>query len=257
MAYDAIVFFDLDGTLFDNDKHVLPASIDAIKQMAQQNILSVVSTGRNIFEIQYVLDETGINSVVSANGSYVQYEGKKLHAEEIDPELIATFTDYANRQGDAVAYFNNRGFRLSKENDLTRPNFKLLRLDAKVDPDFYRKEPINFMNVFNTNKEDQYTAEFKNQLSLVRNNPRCLDTMKAGVSKKTGIEILLSAAKLENIPTYAFGDQLNDLQMFDVVDNPIAMANGHQLAKEKASYVTTSNVTDGIVHGLKHFNLIK
>lgn len=255
--YDAIVFFDLDGTLFDDQKNVLPASINAIKQMSQHNILSVISTGRNIFEIQNVLDETGIDSAVSANGSYVQYQGQKLHQEVIDKTVLADFTDFANQEGDAVGYFNNRGFRLSEANDLTTTNFKLLRLDARVDPTFYEHEPINFMNVFNTDKEAQYQEKFKGVLSLVRNNPRALDTMKAGVSKRTGIEILLDAAHLANIHTYAFGDQLNDLQMFEMVDTPIAMANGHDLAKQKAAYVTTSNMNNGIVNGLKHFNLIK
>ncbi|MFC6255032.1 Cof-type HAD-IIB family hydrolase [Secundilactobacillus hailunensis] len=255
--YDAIVFFDLDGTLFDDQKNVLPASIDAIKQMSKNNILSVISTGRNVFEVQYVLDETGLDTIVSANGSYVQYQGKKLHQEVIDEDVLDDFTDYANQQGDPVGYFNNRGFRLNKANDATTANFKLLRLDAQVDPDFYHHEPINFMNVFNEDKEKQYQERFKGVLSLVRNNPRALDTMKAGVSKRTGIQILLEAAHLGNVPTYAFGDQLNDLQMFDMVDTPIAMANGHKLAKEKAAYVTTSNMNNGIVNGLKHYNLIK
>lgn len=255
--YDAIVFFDLDGTLFDDQKNVLPSSIDAIKQMAQHNILSVVSTGRNIFEVQYVLDETGIDSIVSANGSYVQYQGKKLHQEVIPTSVIDDFTKYANEQGDPVGYFNNRGFRLNRANEATTENFKLLRLDPIVEPDFYKKEPINFMNVFNEDKEEAYQKEFEGVLSLVRNNPRALDTMNAGISKRTGIKILLDAAHLNNIPTYAFGDQLNDLQMFEMVDTPIAMGNGHKLAKEKAKFVTTSNMDNGIVNGLKHYDLIK
>ncbi|MBP0485245.1 HAD-IIB family hydrolase, partial [Sagittula salina] len=71
--YKAVVFFDLDGTLFDNQKNVSDDNIAAINQLRENNILPVISTGRNIFEIQYVIDATGINSLVSANGSYVQY----------------------------------------------------------------------------------------------------------------------------------------------------------------------------------------
>lgn len=252
----AIVFFDLDGTLFDDDKHILPSSLVAIHQLQHKDILPVISTGRNIFEIKSLLDETGIDSVLSANGSYVQYRGQKLLAETLVPKLIEEFTDFATQQGDVVGYFNNRGVRLNKENDLTRANFKALRLTAKVDPKFYLKEPINFMNVFNTDKEGLYQTQFKDKLSLVRNNPRALDTMKFGVSKRTGIEALLKTAHLDGVHTYAFGDQLNDLQMFDVVDTPIAMGNGHKLAKEKAAYITTTNMDDGIANGLKHFKLI-
>ncbi len=73
-----LYFFDLDGTLFDNEKNVSDENVAAINELRENNILPVISTGRNIFEIQYVIDATGINSLVSANGSYVQYEGKKI-----------------------------------------------------------------------------------------------------------------------------------------------------------------------------------
>lgn len=255
--YEAVVFFDLDGTLFDDDKHVPAQSIAAIKEMSANNILSVISTGRNVFEVQNVLDETNITSIVSANGSYVQYEGKKLHQEVIDTDLIQAFTAFANQLNNPVAYYNNRAFRLTEENVDTIENYKLLHLEPHVDPTFYQKEPINFMNVFNRDQEDLFSKKFNGELSLVRNNPRCLDTMKAGVSKRTGIEILLSAAHLEGIHTFAFGDQLNDLQMFDMVDTPVAMGNGVPEAKQKAAFVTTTNMDNGIVNGLRHFDLIK
>ena len=48
---------------------------------------------------------------------------------------------------------------------------------------------------------------------------------------------------------------INDLQMFDVVDTPIAMGNGHKLAKEKAAYID-NDMDDGIANGLKHFKLM-
>ncbi|KJW12019.1 Cof-type HAD-IIB family hydrolase [Levilactobacillus spicheri] len=252
----AVVFFDLDGTLFDDQKRVLPASIAAIHEMQAHEILPVIATGRNIFEIQDVLDATGIDAVVSANGSYVQYQGQRLSAAVIAPDLLTRLTAFAREQGDPVGYFNNRGFRLSQATQDTRDNFKLLRLHAVVDPDWYRTQDINFLNVFNRDKEAQYNQQFAGQLSFVRNNPRALDTMVTGVTKQSGIQTFLQRAHLTGVKTYAFGDGLNDLQMFDEVTVPIAMGNGVPQAKAQAAYITTTNTTDGIVQGLRHFGLI-
>lgn len=252
----AVVFFDLDGTLFDDAKNVLPESIAAIHQLQAHDVLPVIATGRNVFEIQDVLDATGIDAVVSANGSYVQYQGQRLSAAVIEPAVLTAVTQFAAQQGDPVGYFNNRGFRLSQATPDTRANFKLLRLNAVVDPDWYRTQSINFLNVFNRDKLKLYQDRFAGQLSFVRNNPRALDTMVTGVSKQTGIRTFLRAAHLETARTYAFGDGANDLQMFDEVDVPIAMGNGVPAAKAQAAYVTTTNQTDGIVHGLQHFDLI-
>lgn len=255
--YQAIVFFDLDSTLFDDHKNVLPASIAAIHEMQQHHILPVIATGRNIFEIQYVLDATGIDSVVGANGSYVQFEGKRLTASIIDQPTLAAITAFANAHHDPLAYYNRAGFRLSQANADTTENFQLLRLNPVVDPDWYQHQEINFINVFNRDKDHLYHDQFAGQLDLVRNNPRCLDTMVHGVSKQSGIQALLDKADLQDVKTYAFGDGYNDLQMFDEVDVPISMSNGVPEAKAKAAYVTTSNTTDGIVHGLRHFGLIQ
>lgn len=255
--YQAIVFFDLDSTLFDDHKNVLPASIAAIHEMQQHHILPVIATGRNIFEIQYVLDATGIDSVVGANGSYVQFEGKRLTASIIDQPTLDAITAFANAHHDPLAYYNREGFRLSQANADTTENFQLLRLNPVVDSDWYRHQEINFINVFNRDKDQLYHDQFAGQLDLVRNNPRCLDTMVHGVSKQSGIQALLAKAGLQNVKTYAFGDGYNDLQMFDEVDVPISMGNGVPEAKAKAAYVTTSNTTDGIVHGLRHFGLIQ
>lgn len=49
---------------------------------------------------------------------------------------------------------------------------------------------------------------------------------------------------------------MNDLEMFGAVDYAIAMENAVPLLKEKASFVTKDNNSDGIMLGLKQFDLI-
>lgn len=254
--YNAIVFFDLDGTLLLDNKQIAPSTIAAIDELRHNHILPVIATGRNLFEIAYVLDQTKIDSVVSANGSYVTFQGQKLHADIIPADIITNLNTFAVSQNDPVAWFNNRSFALSKETKATDDNFKLLHLQPHVSQNWYQDHPVNFLFVFNADKEQLYQQRFAGQLSFVRNNPRGLDTMVDGVSKKTGIVQLLHHAGLSNIPTYGFGDQLNDLEMFDLVDHPVVMDNGNSEAKKKAEFITKSNMDNGIVYGLKHYHLI-
>ncbi|MCZ3011402.1 HAD hydrolase family protein, partial [Acinetobacter baumannii] len=61
---------------------------------------------------------------------------------------------------------------------------------------------------------------------------------------------------LESVPTYAFGDGPNDLEMFQVADYSVAMGNGIAALKERASFISASNIDGGIVKGLDYFNLI-
>jgi hydroxymethylpyrimidine pyrophosphatase-like HAD family hydrolase len=59
---------------------------------------------------------------------------------------------------------------------------------------------------------------------------------------------------LEN--TYAFGDGVNDLCMIEAAGHGIAMGNAVDALKEKAEFITTPILEDGVYNGLKHYNLI-
>ena len=56
--------------------------------------------------------------------------------------------------------------------------------------------------------------------------------------------------------TMAFGDGGNDIPMLKHVAISIAMGNANDDVKEIANYVTNDVEHDGIIHALKHFNLL-
>ncbi|RRK10505.1 Cof-type HAD-IIB family hydrolase [Lactiplantibacillus garii] len=254
--YQAVVFFDLDGTLMRDDKTVAPSSVAAIQQLKANHVLPVIATGRNVFEVADIMQTTGIDSIVSANGSYVAYQGHFLSVHAIDKAILTDMTHFANRQQTALAYYNNAGFALSHRDALTVKNYRVLKQTAQVQPDFYRRHAINFLLTFEPMAGTQYLNRYRGHLSFVRNNPRAFDTMAWGVSKAVGIHDILTKAHLTNVPTYGFGDELNDVEMFASVQTPIAMGNGNPVVKKMAAYVTADNMHGGITQGLKHFDLI-
>ncbi|MFD1319163.1 Cof-type HAD-IIB family hydrolase [Loigolactobacillus zhaoyuanensis] len=257
--YKAVVFFDLDGTLFDNDKQVTAASVKAIAQLKANNILPVIATGRSLFEITGTLEQAGIDSCVCADGSYIQVAGRALKTEYLKTADITAITEYAQQNDLAVSYYNSNGFVVSHENKLVRANYQELQERVTVAPEAYLTTKVNMLFVFSqeTDKQDDvYRERYKGTFSFYRNNMRGLDVVKAGVSKRSGIEYLLNHMDLEALPTYGFGDFYNDLPMFEVVKTPIAMGNAVPEMKAKAAWVTASNMDNGIVKGLQHYNLI-
>lgn len=49
--YKAVVFFDLDQTLLNDDKQVPPENVAALKALEANQILPVIATGRNYYEL--------------------------------------------------------------------------------------------------------------------------------------------------------------------------------------------------------------
>lgn len=72
----AITFFDLDGTLLNAKTQLDQDVIDAMHQLQKNDVLPVISSGRNLFEARPIMMQTGIDSLVGANGSYVMLHGE-------------------------------------------------------------------------------------------------------------------------------------------------------------------------------------
>ena len=75
-------------------------------------------------------------------------------------------------------------------------------------------------------------------------------------AKREGIESMMEHLNAPIEDVVVFGDDFNDLVMFDKRWFSIAMGNACYALKEKADYVTDLNINDGIYKACKHFNWI-
>ncbi|WP_125707715.1 Cof-type HAD-IIB family hydrolase [Companilactobacillus zhongbaensis] len=259
--YKGIVFFDLDGTLFNDDKQVSDRNLLALDLLRENDILPVIATGRNEFEIENLIKKAKFDSFITANGSYVVFENKPIVVEEIPTKVNEELLAFASHYNEEVAFYNNKECAVSADSPMVDDNYKALGLEKIIDPDFYKNNQINFSFVYTpegkNDHQDKYEEIFGSQLTFYRNNPRGLDVVLKGVSKAGGITSLIEEADLQGIPTYAFGDGNNDIPMFKKVDNPIAMINGLSVAKENAKFITKEdNNHSGIYYELRELRLI-
>lgn len=256
--YKGIAFFDLDHTLYNEQTKVDPEVANAMKQLRTNNVLPVISTGRNIFEIPETLAQTEIDTVVSANGSYVVFEKQPLYKAVIKPQVVTDLMAFAKSMGESTTVMNHQGAAINFITDTTRDNYHFInsRLPPLDADKFVAENDICMMLLNTAGHDDDYLNKFNDELTFFRNTPFSMDVVIKNGSKRRGIEELISKAGLAGIPTYAFGDGNNDIPMLKYVDHPVAMGNGLDVVKDHAEYVTTANTDHGIVNGLKHYNLI-
>ncbi len=58
---------------------------------------------------------------------------------------------------------------------------------------------------------------------------------------------------LEREQTMAMGDGSNDISMVASAGIGVAMANGMDIVKQNADYITLSNEEDGVAAAIRHF----
>ncbi|MQS76448.1 Cof-type HAD-IIB family hydrolase [Companilactobacillus halodurans] len=254
--YQGTVFFDLDGTLLNNDSQVDDSVAKAVHQLKANNYLPVISTGRSPIEIDAATKTTGIDTYITLNGAFVQSQGNVIYQNNIKPTLIKAVINQAKEFGDSISMHSPTESFLSEASDFVKDFYQAVNIELpKVDPTFYQKKDVQMVVVVSSGDAKRYQEKFP-ELKFYKTGPYSIDTIDKGVSKMNGIKHLIKGLHLEDKPVYAFGDGPNDLPMIESADYSIAMGNGIESVKNAATYVTTENVNGGIVKGLKHFNLI-
>lgn len=60
MTYQALAFFDLDGTLLDQHSKITPEITEAMTQLKANRVLPIIATGRTEAEIYHIREAAGI-----------------------------------------------------------------------------------------------------------------------------------------------------------------------------------------------------
>lgn len=254
--YKGSVFFDLDGTLFNNNSKIDTDVSSAISELKLNNYLPVVNTGRSIIEIGEVTNNTNIDTFVTLNGSYVEYKGKSLFESTIKTKYLDKLVSVADSFGEPLSFHASHSTCLNISNDITHSFYNSVHIQhPKVDSQFYTKINVP-MTVIITKEDASKYQRAIDELSFYKSGPSSVDAVNKNVSKMSGIKELLSHLNLNDKPVYAFGDSDNDYPMIKFANYGIAMGNANDSIKSIATYITSSNTDGGIIHGLKHFNLI-
>ena len=260
----AVVFFDIDGTLWDENMVVPESTKQAIRQLQNKGHKAFVCTGRamgNVNDPQF--DEIGFDGFVAACGNHVEMDGKILYERNMSYEDVKAIYD-ASRQyhmpiiyeGTQYQWLDRDGFDGDSYIDYIVQQLK----EVAVYLDECELEEIH-ANKFsalvkeNTNY-DAIKELLKDRFDFMDHGDGIVEAVPVGTSKATGIEWLCKHLGVAIEETYALGDSVNDIEMLQFVGHSIAMGNASQVAKDAAEYITTNIHQDGVLNALKHYGLI-
>ena len=256
MEPKSFVFFDLDGTLLNNESKVEPEVVEALEKMQLNGHIPFIATGRSPREIQFVLEATTIDSFITLNGQYVVYEGEEVHRSSIATDTLIRLKEATENREFALSFYTPEKIRTTRQTSILKEAYSFIHAAVPAIDGFLNEEILMALILSTNKEEDSYFREQFPELSFYRNTPFSIDIIPKGNSKAIGITELMKKVGMEHLPTYAFGDGSNDIEMIEHVDYGVAMGNGLPILKEKAAYVTSENTQGGIVEGLKYFELI-
>ena len=245
-----VAFFDIDGTLADNQlpqaltftQRVPDSAKRALKKLKANNIEPVIASGRHHQTIVQLAKDLGVDSVISSNGNCVHYRGKMLHQNIIPPDLVVELVDYLRKQQidflleteQCLYCFENSHYYLNHSTEKT-----ILKMSDPF-PDGILQLIIPW------NEKNILKFEPSSPLIVEKVAPMAATIHLKNGTKAAGFPRICEEMAITPHQALAFGDEENDFTMFDAVGFPVAMGNASPELKEKAAHVTTAVSDDGI-----------
>ncbi|MHC5248311.1 Cof-type HAD-IIB family hydrolase [Enterococcus sp. LJL90] len=255
-----IAFFDIDGTLADNQlpKNLsiydrIPTSAKkALLQLQEQQIETVIATGRSYSFIKELAARLKIGSIVASNGSQVTHHGQTIQQHALTPQLAQQIIEELEK--------HQIGYLIETTEAIFYPPEADFRGDSQLNPQPLISKthlPPNILQFICQLTDNQPLSLTNPAVAVEKVAPTIANIHAINVSKASGISALLNQLKLTPAAAIAFGDEENDVKMFEAVGFPIAMGNATAQLKEKARLVTADVGDDGIWKACLQLGLIQ
>ena len=260
-----LLFFDIDGTLFDENRK-LPASVlPSLTQARENGHYLFINTGRTLCNRDHRLDGFPLDGWIMGCGTRILFRGKTLKSTEYDPArsllLRSVFLEQripAVYECDTALYFDPLGPEhpaIPLFLDFAR-NAGIARMISDKDPEFRAVKMFCFSSPGPIRSIVEKTAALGMPYTAIDRGEGRWEMVPAACSKGTGMDLIRKTLGLPVEACYAFGDSHNDMAMFAHAGHSIAMGNAPEDVKAACSWVTARPEEDGIRKALIHFGLI-
>ena len=267
---------DIDGTLLNNQAMLSDFSRENLKNLINDGLMFTVATARTKATVKDIFSGVGLNQPwVLMNGVliYNPVSNVNIAANEISiddaesvlsaykrynktPMLYFLKDDHLEIQYQTIYNVYQKEYIESRKN-LIEKRFK------KIEDDFKINKDDKLIYIVSLDKEDilapiceEIRAENRVYCAFYSDNyTDCsfMECMNKAVSKGVAAERLKSILKVDRI--IAFGDNLNDLPLFNIADECYAVSNACQQLKDAATGIIDSNCNDGVVKFImNHYN---
>ena len=254
-----IIFFDIDDTLSRNGI-IAEHNQATLEAISKTDIKLVISTGRSKAilpaDILALLEADILDAIICMNGQY-SFDNKglishyPLSSEQADKIVQLCQTSQLIHKFDSATHIAWSG-----ENERLR-DFNAKTPNSIVDPLYYQSNPVYQCSVFFNNQEEKMQdIDFaQDDLKLVHWHHIGADILPANASKARGIKDVCQYYGVDARECMAFGDGLNDLEMFDLVGYAVAMGDAQPALIERADFVTGTIEERGIQSVLEQFHI--
>ena len=256
-----IIFFDIDDTL-SRDGVIAAHNKATLEALANTDIKLVISTGRSKpilpLDILALLEADVLDAIICMNGQYSFDNQRVISHYPLSDEQSSTITQLCQQSGLVYKFDSATHIIWSDEHEWQERYHDKIKSCSIIDPDYCRFNTVYQCSVFFDDQEyKMQDVDFANhELKLVHWHEIVGDILPIDASKARGILDVCAYFKVDASECMAFGDGLNDLEMFDLVGYAVAMGDAKPELIARADFVTGTIEEHGIQAVVKHLLVV-
>ncbi|ETY74754.1 hypothetical protein LFAB_05700 [Lactiplantibacillus fabifermentans T30PCM01] len=273
-----VFFADLDGTLLNRDKHISVGNVAAIKRWQQAGNQFVIASGRYVTDVQQLLAAVELSlPIIGLNGALTMTEnGRVVSTLPLQQNLatIQAIQDQCEQAHFIYLIYTRHGSFVRQYPDMmtnldrlagasTASGAPRLKKMQFYFHQFYQKsQPLSQafqladddallkFEIFSEQPEKLATLRQMcgDNFEVTQSSPRNTEITAVGVNKGLAVKNYLLHGDCDE--SIAIGDGLNDISMFKVVDQAIAMHNAVPANQQAADWLTGDNDADGVAQAI-------
>lgn len=256
-----IVFFDLDRTLLNSDLDVLEENKKAIMNARENGVEIAICSGRQQSQVRFYQEKSGAGRyIITTNGAeiYDTLEEEQLFNCSLESEFCKILYDYVIKNDlffridtKYARYFNDESTRFSDEVLFEEEPNKFFDENIVLQFSIGSKDSTKIDKVVEyLNNFPDVKIEMRYISKLTPEPLDIINVLNKNASKGNAIRGLCKYLKIDFKDAVCFGDDYNDISMFQAVGYPIAMRNACDELKNMAKEVTSDNNEPGIAEVL-------
>ena len=269
-----LIVTDLDGTFLNTNHVTIPQeNIDAFKKAHEMGIKVAIASGRTKILTDYIVEQLPfLDYLITSNGAitYDMKTGKAVCSTLIDnkqsTEIFNILKDYnliyeIYFKGDC--YMSNESYSMFDAEHVSPHIHALLKDFIKPVADLetlINGQGIEKLNILSLSGEERLDLEekinrtcnvaFASSFPIVKGANGNLEMTDINATKGFAVKGLADALNIGKENIMCFGDGENDCSMLSFANYSFAMANGNDIAKSTAKFVTDTNDNYGVAKAI-------
>ncbi len=257
-----LLFFDIDGTLWDGDNVIPQSAVDAIHKAQENGHICLINSGRSRCFIRHpALFDVGFDGIVSGCGTMVEYNGDVVFYHKLPVDMVEDVLHTVRRHGFRPILEGRHHLYFDEADFAGEPYGEKLREELggdllSIEGEWGKWEISKLSCATKPNDHAACMEELKDAFDFMIHDATVVEMAPKGYSKASGIRKVCELLGVDVSDTVCFGDSVNDESMLLEAGTAVVMGNGMDQVKEIADFVTRDLHDNGIAYAMKELGLI-